>query len=71
MGKPVVVSNVGSLPEVVWGEYVLVEPRNPKAIAEGVRRVYAGEVTTGKAMDFSWGRCIDGYEKIYEELVGK
>ena len=40
MGKPVVVSNVASLPEVVSGQYVLVEAKNPKAIAKGVVQVF-------------------------------
>ncbi|MBA7660043.1 D-inositol 3-phosphate glycosyltransferase [subsurface metagenome] len=44
MEKPVVASNVASLPEVISGKYVLVESRNPEAIAEGVEKVYKGKV---------------------------
>ena len=69
MGKPVVASNVASLPEIVSGRYVLVEPRNPKAIAKGVCRVYEGEVTVSEPKRFEWVDCIGDYEEIYRELV--
>ena len=69
MGKPVVASNVASLPEVVSGKYVLVEPRNPKGIARGVIDVYNGKVKKSKLKKFTWNKCIDGYESIYKELL--
>jgi len=69
MGKPVVATNVGSLPEVVSGMYVLVEPRNPEAIAEGIERVYKGEVEDSGRKIFSWDECADRYLKIYEQLI--
>ena len=69
MEKPVVASNVGSLPEVVSGRYVLVEPRNPEAIAEGVERVYKGEVENSDKKVFSWDECIDKYLSVYQEVM--
>lgn len=69
MGKPVVVSNVASLPEVVSGQYVLIEPRNPKAIARGVVQVYEGRVKKSKLNKFTWDDCVSGYEKIYKEVL--
>jgi len=69
MGKPVVASNVASLPEVVSGRYVLVEPRNPEAIAEGVEKVYKGEVGSSEQKVFSWDKCVDGYFKVYEDVM--
>jgi glycosyltransferase involved in cell wall biosynthesis len=72
MGKPVVASNVASLPEVVSGKFVLVEPRNPKAIARGIIQVYEGKFHESKSKKFTWDDCIDGYEKIYvTELMVK
>ena len=38
-GAPVVTSNVSSLPEVAGDAAVLVDPRDPRAIADGIRRV--------------------------------
>lgn len=70
LGKPVVASNVGSLPEVVSGNYVLVEPRNPSAIAEGVERVYRGETQKGEKILFSWDECVEKYLEIYDECLG-
>lgn len=69
MGKPVVASNVASLPEVVSGRYVLVEPRNPEAIAEGVERVYKGKVENSDKKVFSWDECIDKYLSVYQEVM--
>jgi glycosyltransferase involved in cell wall biosynthesis len=69
MGKPLVASDVGSLPEVVSGRYVLVEPRNPEAIADAIEKIYKGEVKdTGKRI-FSWDECIERYFKIYQDEV--
>lgn len=68
MERPVVASNVASLPEVVSGKYILVEPRNPEAIAEGVKRVYEGEIEKSEKKVFSWVECVEGYLRVYEEL---
>ena len=38
-GAPVVTSNVSSMPEVAGDAAVLVDPRDPRAIADGIRRV--------------------------------
>ena len=69
MGKPVVASNVASLPEVVSGKHVLVEPRNPQAIAEGVERVYKGDLRNDNKKTFSWDECIREYLQAYGEAV--
>jgi D-inositol-3-phosphate glycosyltransferase len=65
MGVPVVASDVASLPEVVSGEYVLVEPKSPQAIALGVEAVYNKKVTCSERKIFRWSDCIDQYEKLY------
>lgn len=69
MGKPVVASNVASLPEVVSGKYILIKPKNPKAIAKGVIDVYNGKFRESKLKKFIWDKCIDGYEEIYKGLA--
>ena len=68
MGKPVVATDVASLPEVVSGKYVLVEPRNPEAIAEGVEKVYKGEVEDKGKKVFSWDECVEKYLEVYQSL---
>ncbi|MFC1992229.1 glycosyltransferase family 4 protein [Chloroflexota bacterium] len=71
MGKPVVATDVGSLPEVVSGKHVLVEPRNPEAIAKGVVRIYNGEVEDTDKKVFSWDKCIREYLQVYNEVLGE
>lgn len=70
MGKPVVASNVASLPEVISGTSVLVEPANPAAIACGVDTVYRGNAVRTPEKRFPWSVCVEGYEKVYFELTG-
>lgn len=69
MGKSVVASNVASLPEVVSGRYVLVEPGNPLAIAEGVEKVYKGEAENTGRKTFDWDTCVGEYLEIYRKLT--
>ncbi len=66
MGVPVVASNVASLPEVVSGKYMLIEPKSPQAIALGVEAVYNNEATLSEKKIFGWPDCIKQYEKEYK-----
>ena len=68
MGRPVVASNTTSIPEVIGGKYVLVEPKNPEAIARGVAMVYEDKCTASDLKVFSWERAISEYAGIYEKL---
>ncbi|MGA2159306.1 MAG: glycosyltransferase family 4 protein [Dehalococcoidia bacterium] len=70
MDRPVVVSNVGSLPEIVSGTYVMVGPRDAAAIADGVIRIHRGEAITSEKKHFYWASCIDNYDKIYRQETG-
>jgi len=69
MDKPVVASNVFSIPEVISGTYVLVPPKNPEAIAEGVEKIYKGKATKKPKRKFSLKENIEGYLKAYNELL--
>jgi glycosyltransferase involved in cell wall biosynthesis len=69
MERPVVASNVASLPEVVSGRYVLVEPRNPKAIAEGVELTYNKKIKKHKEKKFLWRNNIDAHIRLYNSLL--
>ncbi|MFC1865771.1 glycosyltransferase family 4 protein [Chloroflexota bacterium] len=68
MGIPVVASNAGSLPEVIFGKSVLVEPGSPEALAEGVELVYKGEMETTSKKIFYWEDCIEQYLTVYQEV---
>jgi len=69
MKRPVVATNVGSLPEVISGRYVLVEPKSPEELAAGVESVYKGKYVTTKIKTFSWEDTINDYIKLYKKLL--
>jgi len=69
MGKPVVASKVGSLPEVVSGKYVLIEPRSPQAIAEAVSMIYNNEVKDTAKKIFSWDESVMRYLEVYKAVI--
>ena len=81
MGLPVVVSNVGGIPEAVTHESgVIVPPHNPKSLAEALntlledhkKRQALGKAATERAQtEFSVERLVDRTEYLYERLLGE
>ena len=69
MGKPVVATNVGSIPEVVFGTYRLVEPRDPLAIAQAVVEVKDADPMNVPPKDFSVTRMTKEYLEEYSRLT--
>lgn len=69
MGKPVVASSTTSLPEVVSGSYVLVKPRNPESIAEGVVNVYNKKTANSKLKKFDVTDNVMNNIKVYKEII--
>ncbi|HLC85652.1 MAG TPA: glycosyltransferase family 4 protein [Candidatus Nanoarchaeia archaeon] len=69
MGKPVVATDNTSIPEVIWGNYVLVPPRDAKSIADGVLKAFKGKCVSSKKKVFSWKDNISRHEGIYKELT--
>jgi glycosyltransferase involved in cell wall biosynthesis len=72
-GVPVVASNVGSLPEVVGDAGILVDPKDPESIAQGMREVllappekYNSMIRRGlaQAKKFSWEKTARETLKI-------
>lgn len=78
-GKPVVVTNVGSLPELVEDgkEGFVVPPRDPEALARAVIRILKDEKlreemkknTLRKAEQLSWDNIARMHLKVYEEAI--
>ena len=68
---PVVASRAGSIPEVISGRHVLVEPGSPASLADGIARAAADDYDLAPHKQFSWASMIDGYESIYRELLGE
>jgi glycosyltransferase involved in cell wall biosynthesis len=78
-GTPVIASSVSSLPEVVGGAAMLVNPENVFDIARGITEVLLNDqlreelIVKGRkqAAGFSWGRTAEEVLKLYEELGTK
>jgi glycosyltransferase involved in cell wall biosynthesis len=75
-GTPVIASAVSSLPEVVGGAAMLVNPENVFDIARGITEVLLDDrlreelIVKGRmqAARFSWARTANEVLKLYEEL---
>jgi len=75
-GTPVVTSNVSSLPEVVGGAAVLVDPYNVESIVDGIARVLSNPALSeelrakgiARAREFSWERSVARTRDIYQEI---
>jgi glycosyltransferase involved in cell wall biosynthesis len=75
-GTPVVTSNVSSLPEVAGDAAVLVDPLDPRAIAEGIHRVLTDDQFRqslrrrgiARASQFSWETSVQRVREIYAEV---
>ncbi|MEW6320270.1 MAG: glycosyltransferase family 1 protein [Acidobacteriota bacterium] len=78
-GAPVVVSNVSSLPEVAGDAALLVDPYDPSAIGEAMRRAVTDEalraelVARGRARvaAFSWAKSAAAIHRIYMEILDR
>ncbi|MFC2993686.1 glycosyltransferase [Acinetobacter sichuanensis] len=80
MAKPVVVSNVGGLPEVVKHEETgfVVEPENPEAAAEAIiklildsklREEMAYNAEKFVSQNFSWNACAVKMKDLYKHTL--
>jgi glycosyltransferase involved in cell wall biosynthesis len=78
-GAPVITSNVSSLPEVVGDAAVLIDPYDPEAIADAMRRVLSDDALRQqlrarghvRARHFSWDRSVQRVREIYQEVLSR
>jgi len=73
-GTPVVAARTGAVPEVAGDAAVLVEPGDPAALAEGIRRALAeGEQLAAAGLErarrFSWAETARLTLGVYRELL--
>jgi len=75
---PIVASRVASIPEVVGNCGVLVEPRDPVKLAEGIEKLLndkkASKKLASKAYErltsnFTVEKMVDGYLRMYEKVL--
>ena len=79
MGKPIVASNAGSLPEIVTHKEsgMLVRPRSPEEISAAVCKllndkktaIRMGKAARVKVSKFNWGKSLDLLEALYLKLI--
>jgi glycosyltransferase involved in cell wall biosynthesis len=69
MKRPVMATTAGSLPEVVFGRYVLVEPKDPTALAEGIIRIHAKNYSVSPEKRFTWDDNILRHIEAYKRLL--
>lgn len=70
MGIAVVASNTTSLPEVVSRKFVLVNPKDPNSIADGVISVNKTYIKTTRLRKFELEDNINGYLNVYKRILG-
>jgi glycosyltransferase involved in cell wall biosynthesis len=73
-GTPVVATTAGAVPEVAGDAAVLVDPGDPEALADGIRRALADRdrfVAAGleRARRFSWAETARHTLAVYRELL--
>jgi len=77
--KPIVCTNVNGLPETVGDGGILVDPKDPSALAEAINsllnddslRYSIGEKARAQAESYDWSNHIDYYEKVLMETIDK
>jgi len=69
VGKPVVATDVGSIPEVIFGQYVCITPQSPEGICQGIQEVHSGKVMFRPRKTFGWDECVEQYKKMYFSLL--
>lgn len=69
MWKPLITSYVASIPEVVHGKVVFVEPQSSQAIVDAVVKVKNGKFEYIDPKVFPREKTIDGIEYLYKDFV--
>ena len=78
-GAPVITSNVSSLPEVVGDAALLIDPLDPVAISDAMRRVLMDsdlrenlrQRGLRRVKEFSWERSVRRVREIYDEVMAE
>jgi len=71
LDKPVVVSDAGSLPEVVSGKHLIFKSKNVKDLADKVVMISKGDYLKTKKKIFKWDKSIQKYLAVYTKLMKK
>ncbi|WP_435102478.1 glycosyltransferase family 4 protein [Halarchaeum sp. P4] len=69
VGTPVITTNAGSLPEVVNGEHIIVEPQSATALAQALEKATQEEFVVSPNKTFSWEETIEQYLMEYQSVL--
>jgi D-inositol-3-phosphate glycosyltransferase len=69
MKIPVVSTDAGSLPEVIFGRYVIVRAGDSLALARGIEKIYLQEYAVSKDKVYLWEDTVKNCVKVYENLI--
>ena len=68
--KRIVASNVGAIPEVIFGRYRLIDPRDPEAIAHACVAITKKPPEASAPKRFPARSTIEAYEAEYTRIAG-
>jgi len=69
LGKSVVATDAGSLPEVISGKHLLVKPNSVCSLAAGCIRAAKGQLEVSPLKNFSWQDTARTIEKVYQKIM--
>jgi D-inositol-3-phosphate glycosyltransferase len=69
MKRIVIASNTTSIPEVISGKYILVEPANSRQISKAVLNASKGNYINNNLKKFTWNDCIKSYKELFEKYL--
>lgn len=69
LGKIVIASNVGAIPEVIYGKHLLIKPGSVEEIVKACDNAHRGLFSVTEKKHFHWGTSINNYIKVYEEIL--
>jgi len=68
LGKKVVITDTGSLPEVAFGRVVKVKKADSHALAQGVIRMFNNDFEVVAPQIFTWEKALQQYDTVLQEL---
>lgn len=69
MDLPLIVSDVGALPEVVFGKVIFVKPGFADTLAKGIEDAVQGRFTLIPRKDWNWDRALLQYADLYNNIL--
>ena len=69
LGKKIVVTDAGALPEVISGKVVRIKKADSRAIVDGVLRAYRDDYEYIPEKKFRWEHSLNQYEEVTKSLL--